>query len=582
MTDAVKRYQEWTNNSAFDIETRRELLAIADDQAEIEERFYQDLAFGTGGLRGILGAGTNRMNQYTVSRAALGFARNIVGRGDAAIHRGVVISYDSRHRSREFALQTALIFAGQGIRARLSDELRPVPMLSFAVRHFGAAGGVMITASHNPPKYNGFKAYGEDGGQLPPDDADIVIASMNAITDLAAIRWPDEAQARADGLLVDMGADLDQAYDDYLLTLSISGEAVRRHPDLEIVYTPLHGSGNKPVRRILGKLGFRRVMVVPEQEQPNGDFPTVRSPNPEERSAMAMAIDLADKEQADLVIGTDPDADRTGLCVRDREGNYQVLSGNQIGLLLTDYVLSARQRAGQLPAKSFVVTTIVSTRLMRPIAAHYGVDLYECLTGFKFIAELIQQHDEEGDGHFQFGFEESYGYLAGTEVRDKDAVVSSMLIAEMAAAARDRGLTLYDLLHELYARFGFAAEHTLSVVMEGKAGLSRIRGTMTDLRGRVEETPPGVPVCAVLDVLSGTRTELGNSKQTPLDLPESDVLLFELEGLDWFCVRPSGTEPKLKIYFGCYDADESQAAGRLAEYRQRVEAWIRAALERQP
>ncbi|MEA4888493.1 MAG: phospho-sugar mutase [Clostridiaceae bacterium] len=578
MSRAQDLYQLWSADPAFDPETRAELRAIAADPAEIEDRFYCDLSFGTAGLRGVLGAGTNRMNAYTVAKASEGLARCLSARGPEACARGLVVSYDSRHRSREFALITALIFAGHGIPVRLSDELRPVPMLSFAIRHYHAAAGVMITASHNPAKYNGFKAYGEDGGQLPPEDAAVVSRAMDEIRNPAALRWPDEAKARALGLLTDMGRELDQAYNDMLLGVSINGDAARRQSDMSIVYTPLHGAGNKPVRRILASLGFKRVLVVPEQEKPDPDFSTVAFPNPEERSALAMAIALAERENADLVIATDPDADRTGLCVRSRDGSYVVLSGNQIGLLLTDYILSAKKKAGALPPRSFVISTIVSTKLTRRIAEYYGVTLFECLTGFKFIGELIKEKDEQGDMHFQFGFEESFGYLAGHDVRDKDAVVTSMLISEMAAAARERGLTLYDLLQELYRRFGYAAEYSFSIFQEGKEGLERISKSMAFLRQNKAAGIPGLPVTAVRDYLEQDRLELGTGRHEPLDLPESNVLLYELQDLDWFCVRPSGTEPKIKIYFGFYGPDPADCRRRLDEARGLVESLIRSAL----
>ncbi|HBP37974.1 MAG TPA: phosphoglucomutase [Clostridiales bacterium] len=571
MTRTQDLYQVWTTDPAFDAATRDELLAIRDDPAEIEDRFYMDLEFGTAGLRGIIGAGTNRMNRYTVARASEGFARFLAGQGEETRQRGMVISYDSRWFSHEFALLTALIFAGHGIRVYLSDEIRPVPILSFAIRRFHAAGGVMITASHNPAKYNGYKAYGEDGGQLPPDAAAEVINSMNAIADIARLTWPDEAAVRQSGLLTEFGAELDAAYFDMLMQLSINPDAVRRQKDMKIVYTPLHGAGNKPVRQILKRIGFENVMVVPEQELPDPDFTTAPYPNPEERAALDLAIRLAEKEGADLVIATDPDADRTGLCVRTRTGDYIVLSGNQIGILLMDYILAARNSAGTLPEKSFVITSIVSSKLTRRIAAYYGVTLFECLTGFKFIAELIKEHDECGDMHFQFGFEESFGYLAGRNVRDKDAVVTSMLIAEMAAGARDRSLTLYDLLQDLYQRFGFAGEWTLAITLEGKEGIERIKSCMQALRQEKSQGIEGIPVRVIRDYLLRERLDLQTGKTEPLHLDESDVLIYELPDLDWFGVRPSGTEPKLKVYYGVYGKSQEDCDRRLSELRRLVE-----------
>jgi len=576
MTVAHDRYHLWITDPAFDETTREELLAIRQDTKEIEDRFYKYLEFGTAGLRGVLGAGTNRMNVYTVARASEGFARHLDTLGEADKARGIAISYDSRRYSPEFALLSAQIFAAHGIKVFLSDELRPVPMLSFAIRHYKTIAGVMITASHNPARYNGYKAYGEDGGQLPPEAADGVSRFMDEVEDIARIPRMAESEARAKGLIVDMGADLDQVYNAMLLELRIDKEAVKRHADLKIVYSPLHGAGNKPVRRVLASMGFTAVKVVPEQELPDPDFSTVDFPNPEERTALKLAIQLAEKESADLVIATDPDADRTGLCVRTSTGDYQVLTGNQIGLLVMDYILAAKQRSGQLLPGSFVVTTIVSTKLTRKIAAYYGVKLFEVLTGFKFIAEIIQNEDENGDGHFQFGFEESFGYLAGRDVRDKDAVVTSMLIAEMAASARDRGQTLYDALMDLYKRFGFAVEQTISITLEGKTGIEKIKNGMANLRAEGIPSIPGVPVVQLNDYLTGkiTVTE-GPTPELP-KLPPSDVLLYTLPGgLDWFCIRPSGTEPKIKIYFGFYGDDTDVLNQKLKDTRAAVEAFLR-------
>lgn len=574
MSRVMEWYELWTKDPFFDEATRSELLAIADRPEEIEDRFYRDLAFGTAGMRGLLGAGTNRMNRYTVARAADAFARFIKSKGEAACERGIVISYDSRHFSSEFAFLTAQIFVGHHIRVRFSDELRPVPLLSFAIRHYGAEGGVMITASHNPPQYNGFKAYGADGSQLLPEEADAIVRLMEETSDFRKLQWPSESEVRASPLFLVIGPDLDQAYDAMVLKLSINPEVVRRHHDMKIVYTPLHGCGNKPVRRLLSAMGFSQVLVVREQELPDPDFSTVKTPNPEEREALSMAIELALQSQAELVIATDPDADRTGLCVRTKDGQYMVLSGNQIGLLLSDYILSAHTERNTMPDQPFVVTTIVSTKLMRKVAAFYGVTLFECLTGFKYIGELIKEKDEFGDMHFLFGFEESYGYLAGTEVRDKDAVVTSMLIAEMAAACRDKGLTLYDQLQDLYRRFGYAAEQTLSLTMEGKEGQENLDRGMALLHQKREAAFSDLPIRAVNDYLMRTRFDVVTGTASPLSLPQSDVLLYELDGLDWFCVRPSGTEPKVKIYFGCYDDDPQKCTDRLTFLRQSVESRI--------
>ncbi len=577
MSSAMNLYQEWLSNEAFDEKTRAELAEIAGDQSEIEDRFYTSLSFGTAGLRGVLGAGTNRMNYYTVAAAADAFAQYIVSEGDEARNRGIAISYDSRNFSREFAVLTARIFTAHGVKVYLSDELRPVPLLSFAIRYYKTYGGVMITASHNPARYNGFKAYGEDGGQMPPEAADVIAENMRSKRDLPSLLdIHEESLARETELWQDIGDDLDQAYNSMLLKLAIHPEAVKAQSELKIVYTPLHGAGNKPVRRILSSMGFSNVLIVPEQELPDGNFPTVSYPNPEERDALDLAIKLAAAEGADLVIATDPDADRTGLCVRDSEGNYQVLTGNQIGLLLMDYILRGKQETGRLPERSFVVNSIVSTRLSRRVAAAYGVEAYEVLTGFKYIGEMIKQKDEFGDWHFQFGFEESFGYLAGTDVRDKDAVVASMLIAEMAAVAAEQGKTIYDLLQELYLRFGYAAEKTVSITLEGKTGIEKIQSAMSSMRAAKAQGIEGVDVKRILDFADGTVVNLSDGSESKLDFPSSDVLMYDLEGLDWFCIRPSGTEPKIKIYFGVYGENLKNCQKGLAE----LEKTVREALQK--
>lgn len=577
MSSAMKLYQEWLSNEAFDEKTRAELAGIAGDHSEIEDRFYTSLSFGTAGLRGVLGAGTNRMNYYTVAAAADAFAQYVASEGDEARNRGIAISYDSRNFSPEFAVLTARIFTAHGVKVYLSDELRPVPLLSFAIRYYKAFGGVMITASHNPARYNGFKAYGEDGGQMPPEAADVIAANMKTKQDLPALLdVHEESIARSSELWQDMGDELDQAYNSMLLSLAVQPEAVKAQSDLKIVYTPLHGAGNKPVRRILSSMGFKNVLIVPEQELPDGNFPTVSYPNPEEREALDLAIKLAAAEGADLVIATDPDADRTGLCVRDRDGNYQVLTGNQIGLLLMDYILSGKKETGRLPEKSFVVNSIVSTRLSRRVAAAYGVEAYEVLTGFKYIGEMIKQKDEFGDWHFQFGFEESFGYLAGTDVRDKDAVVASMLIAEMAAVAAGQGKTIYDLLQELYKRFGYAAEKTVSITLEGKVGIEKIQAAMSAMRAAKSQGIEGAEVRRVLDFADGTVINMTDGSEGRIDFPSSDVLMYDLDGLDWFCIRPSGTEPKIKIYFGVYGEDLEKCQHGLTE----LEKTVREALQK--
>lgn len=571
-------YELWSSDPYFSEDIRNELMSIKNDEKEITERFYKYLEFGTGGLRGILGAGTNRMNLYTVALATEGFARYLDEAGDVMKSRGVAVSYDSRRFSKEFALTTALVFATHGIKVYLSDELRPTPMLSYAVRHFGAAGGVMITASHNPAKYNGYKAYGEDGGQMPPEAATMILSSMASIDDIRSVHWITEGEAVQKGLLTYFGEELDQDYTAMLKKLCINPDAVNQNKDMKIVYTPLHGAGNKPVRRILKEIGFTNVIVVPEQEKPDPNFSTVAFPNPEERSALQLAITLAEKNGADLVVATDPDGDRTGLVVRNKAGEYIVLTGNQIGLLLLEYILHAKKQAGCLLPGSFAVTTIVSTKLARKIAQNYGIKLFEVLTGFKFIGEVIKNYDENGSMHYQFGFEESYGFLAGTDVRDKDAVVSVMLIAEMAAAAKLESKTLYDLLQELFAKYGYAAEKTVSITLEGKEGIEKIKNAMDYMRNHKGSMMNGIAIHSVADYQMSEKFDFTSNSASVLDLEKSDVLLYELGGLDWFCVRPSGTEPKIKIYFGIYGEDPELSNEKLAHISGLVEQYIRGIL----
>lgn len=564
---AKELYDIWGKDPYFDEGTHTELAGIAGDETEINERFYRYLEFGTGGLRGILGAGTNRMNRYTIALATEAFARFVDSLGEQAKRRGIAIAYDSRNYSPEFAEIAARIFATHGITVYLSDELRPTPMLSFAVRSYNCVGGVMVTASHNPAEYNGYKAYGEDGGQMPPQSADLIMREMADITDIRQVTAITLEEGLKDGLIRMVGPELDVAYEAQLDALRINRETPARQSDMKIVFTPLHGTGNKPVRRILKQIGFDQVLTVPAQMMPDGDFPTVDSPNPENRSALQMAIDLADKEEASLVIATDPDGDRTGLAVRNADGEYEVLNGNQIGLLMMDYILSAKKENNALPAKSFAVTTIVSTRLARKVADHYGVQLYTTLTGFKYIGELIKDLDENGDQHYQFGFEESFGYLAGTEVRDKDAVVAAMLIAEMAASSRMTGGTLKDRLDRFYERFGYGMEGQISIQQEGKAGAERIQGLLSGLREKGKDALGTLQVRSRSDYATGVFDSYEDGSSGELSLPQADVLMYQLEGDDWVCLRPSGTEPKVKIYYGAYGDDRDDVEKRLEHYR---------------
>lgn len=567
-----ENYEQWLKDFADDQETVRELESIRNDAAEIEDRFYTELSFGTAGMRGVLGAGTNRMNRYNVRRATKGLAAYLKQQPGAA-ERGVVIAYDSRRFSDLFAKETAQVFCQEGVHAFLFDALRPVPILSYAVRHLKAAAGVVITASHNPPQYNGYKVYGEDGAQLGPEAAAGVTACIRAIP-YTDCKLMDVEEAKAKGLLKIIGnAEVDDDYIAQEKTLCINPDMLAKEGgSLSIVYTPLHGSGNVPVRRILQEVGITHVAVVKEQELPDPNFSTLKVPNPEDPAAFTLAIKLADEVGADVIFGTDPDCDRLGVAVRDREGKFQLLTGNQIGCVLLHYILSSRKAQGKLPANGAAVKSIVSTSLANKIAASFGVEMFETLTGFKFIGEKIQQFQDTGSHTFLFGFEESYGFLSSTFVRDKDGVNASLLIAEVACACAAQGITLYDYVQSIFREYGYFVEKVVSKTLPGKDGLTRMKEIMKDLR----ENPPkelcGMKVTAVRDYLKGTRTADG--KVEPTGLPKSDVLYFELEKGNWVCVRPSGTEPKIKLYVNTNASDKADAEKLNADLRVASEALL--------
>lgn len=573
--DAQEKFKFWLYNDFFDKETKTELEKIKDDLEEITERFYKDLEFGTGGLRGIIGAGSNRMNIYTVRKASQGLANYICKNGEEAKRKGIAIAYDCRYKSPEFALEAAKVFTENGIKTYLFDELRPTPELSFAVRFLNAAAGVVITASHNPKDYNGYKVYSEDGAQLSLEYADAVLSEIKKVTDITDIKLMEKDEALRKGLLEIIGKEIDDEYISRLKTLAINPELVHnKAAEIKIVYTPLHGTGNKPVRRILDEAGFKSVLVVKEQEKPDPEFSTVRSPNPEDKSALDLAIKLAEKEDADVVIGTDPDCDRVGLAVKGSSKDYIVLTGNQTGCLLMEYILSQKKVKGLIPPNGFVVKTIVTTELARNIADYYGVELIEVLTGFKFIGEKIKELDEFGNKKFIFGFEESYGYLAGTFSRDKDGVVTSMLVAEVAAYYKSRGMSLYDGLLELFEKYGFSVEDIKSYTMEGKDGLERINHAMKELRNNRLHRFNHCEAVAVRDYLKREKFYFVNCSTEPLELPQSNVLYYEMKDKSWFCVRPSGTEPKIKIYFGASDTKMDSAKRKLENLKQDVLAVV--------
>ena len=552
-----ENYEKWLKDFADDQETVQELKSIANDEKEIEDRFYTELSFGTAGMRGVLGAGMNRMNKYNVRRATKGLAGFLKERPEEA-KRGVVIAYDSRRFSAEFAKETALVLCAEGVKAYLFDALRPVPILSYAVRHLGAIAGIVITASHNPPEYNGYKVYGEDGAQVGPEVA-AGITKWIRQTEYTDCRLADEAEAKGSGLLQIIGnAEVDDDYIAAIKTLAISPELLAKEgAKLNIVYTPLHGSGNVPVRRVLSEIGLTNLAVVKEQEMPDPNFSTIKVPNPEDPGAYDLAFKKAAEVGASVIFATDPDCDRLGVAVKDGGGEWHLLTGNQIGCVLLHYILSSLDKAGKLPKDGAAVKSIVSTSLANRICERYGVAMFETLTGFKFIGEKIQQFIEAGDHTFLFGFEESYGFLSSTFVRYKDGVNASLLVSEVACACMDAGITLYDRVQEIYAEYGYYIEKVVSTTLPGKDGLARMKEIMSGLRAKPPKEIGGLAVVAIRDYLKGTRES--NGKTEPTGLPESDVLYFELEGGNWVCVRPSGTEPKIKLYVNANDRDRETA-----------------------
>lgn len=554
------RYDAWLNDPLIDEATKAELRGIAGDEKEITDRFYRDLEFGTGGLRGVMGAGTNRMNAYTVGKATQGLANWLLAR-EGGQAPSVVIAHDSRNNSPEFALDSALVLAGNGVKTYLFRGLRPTPQLSFAVRRLGASAGIVITASHNPPEYNGYKAYGADGCQLVPEDAEQVIAAIGAISGFDKVKRLTQEDAEARGLLVWLGEDEDRAFIDTVVGESLNRELLQGElgERFSVVFTPLHGTGNRPVREALAGIGLRNVHIVAEQERPDGYFSTVKSPNPEEREAFELAIKLAKQVNADIIIGTDPDADRMGAVVKNKSGEYVVLTGNQSGALMVHYKLSVLKERGQLPDNGVVIKTIVTSEMGADIARAYGAEVENTLTGFKYIGEKMTRYEKTGERSFLFGYEESYGYLTGTYARDKDAIVAAMLICEAAAYYSSKGKTLYDVLEELYGEFGYYLEGLESRTLKGLDGVQKIGAIMNEWR----ENPPaeisGAKVAAVMDYSNG------------LDgLRPENVLKYALADGSWFCLRPSGTEPKIKIYFGVKKESAVASASALQALRETV------------
>ena len=559
--DYKEVYEQWLSNPYFDEATKEELKNIAEDDNEIKERFYMDLEFGTAGLRGIIGAGTNRMNIYVVRRATQGLA-NYIAKVDKK-SQGVAISYDSRHMSPEFAEEAALCLSANGIKAYIFESLRPTPELSFAVRHLGCVAGINVTASHNPPEYNGYKVYWEDGAQITPPHDSGIMGEVKSISDWNTVKTIDKAEAEKAGLFQVIGKEVDDAYMAELKKQVLHMDAIKAEgKNLKVVYTPLHGTGNIPARRILKELGFENVYVVKEQELPDGDFPTVSYPNPEAAEAFELGLKLAKEVDADLVLATDPDADRLGVRVKDKNGEYHDLTGNMSGCLLANYEISQKKAInGSLPEDGALIKTIVTTNLADAIAKGYGVKLIEVLTGFKFIGQQILGFEQSGKGSYLFGFEESYGCLIGTYARDKDAIVATMALCEAAAYYKTQGKTLWDAMIEMYEQFGYYKDAIQSVTMKGIEGLQKIQEIMNSLRQNPPAEFAGHKVVAVRDYKADTITDVATGAVKPTGLPNSNVLYYELTDDAWVCVRPSGTEPKVKFYYGVKgtslaDADE--------------------------
>lgn len=564
-------YEQWLNNPLFSQETKDELLAIKDDEKEIEERFYCDLVFGTAGLRGIIGAGTNRMNVYVVRKATQGLANYIIKAGKQ--DKGVAIAYDSRRMSPEFSMEAALCLAANGIKAYRFESLRPTPELSFAVRHLGCVAGINVTASHNPPEYNGYKVYWEDGAQITPPHDTGIMAEVKAITDFADTKTMDMNEAIKAGLLVTIGAEVDDAYMAELKKLVINQDAIDKYgKELKIVYTPLHGTGNIPARRILKELGFENVYVVPEQELPDGEFPTVEYPNPEAKEAFTLALELAKKVDADVVLATDPDADRLGVYAKDsKTGEYKVFTGNMSGSLLCEYEVSQmKAKNGSLPADGAIIKTIVTTNMVDAIAKEYGTDLIECFTGFKNIGREILKFEETGKGTYLFGFEESYGCLIGTHARDKDAIVATMALCEAAAYYRGQGKTLWDAMMDMYEKYGYYIDDIKTVTLKGVEGSKKIGHIMNILRANVPLKVAGYKTKVVRDYRLEYIRNLETGDVRPTGFPNANVLYYELENDAWLAVRPSGTEPKIKFYFGIKGASYDEAQKMSADFGDKV------------
>ena len=563
----LEEYKKWCESPEFDEQTKKELLEIKDDTKEIEDRFYKELEFGTAGLRGVIGAGTNRMNKYTVGKATQGLANYIIEQGTQ--NKGVAISYDSRRMSKEFSLQTALILNANGIKTYLFENLRPVPELSFAVRNLGCTAGVMITASHNPPKYNGYKVYWDDGSQIvSPRDKDI-IGKVRAVENYNEIKEISEEEAKKSGLFNIIGTEMDEKYLSVLKSKVLNPEIVKEQgKDLKVVYTPLHGTGNTVAERFLNEIGLQNVYVVPEQKDPDGNFPTVDYPNPEDKKAFKLALELAQKVDSDVVLATDPDADRLGIFAKDtKSGKYMEYTGNMSALLIAEYRISQMKEKGILPSDGMFVTTIVSSELAKAIAKYYNLDCIEVLTGFKNIGAVMKKAEESKDKTYVFGFEESYGCLIGDYARDKDGIAAVMALCEAACYYKSKGKTLWDAMNDIYEKYGYYKETQVSIVMEGAEGAQKIKDMMTNMRNTDIEKIGDYKVLTFKDVDKDIVKNMQTGEVTKTGLPRSNVLYYELENNSWCCVRPSGTEPKIKLYMGVKGNSTEDASKKLEDLK---------------
>lgn len=564
-----EKYNLWLGSEIVDNETKKELSSI-DDKKEIEDRFYRDLEFGTGGLRGVIGAGSNRMNIYTVGKATQGLADYLVNTY-GALEASVSIAYDSRNMSIEFAETAAKVFTANGIKVNLFESLRPTPMLSYTVRELKSKAGIVITASHNPKQYNGYKVYGDDGGQVTDESANEILEYIEKVDDFSKVKSIEIGIAKEKGLLNIIGENVDKSYIDKVKDLTIRKDLVAKSAkDLKIIYTPIHGSGNVPVRRVLKELGYDNLKVVKEQELPDGRFPTVAYPNPEAPAVFELALEMAKEFQPDIIFGTDPDCDRIGVVVKNSQGDYKVLSGNQTGVLLLDYILSAKKDVKQLPENSAVIKTIVTTEMAANIAKEYNVELLDVLTGFKYIGEKIKEFETSLSNTYIFGFEESYGYLAGTFVRDKDAVIASTLICEMALYYKSIGISLYEGLNNLFEKYGYYREDLVSREFTGKTGQEKMIETMDFLRNSMPSSIGNVKIKKRMDYKLSIEKDLIEGDEKSINLPKSNVLKFILEDGSWFVVRPSGTEPKMKIYVSVVGSSSSNAEEKLLKFKNEI------------